>query len=402
MAKDNNHSSDGQSAADRALDRFTELMIEKIETLSGDWKKPWFTPGTGQAPRNMSGRHYNGMNSLMLMFQAEKMGYETPVWGTFDRITSLNFAKDKSGNRFAVCDENGEKLPLVRINTGEKSFPVFLTTFTVVNQETKAHIPYDDYKQLSREEQDKYKVFPKLQVYNVFNVAAQTNLKETRPEMYEKMMAEVNDQIQHQEGDLKSHPAIDMMIDDNLFFCPIRQVKGDDAYYSISKDEIVVPTREQFVDGEAFATNALHECAHATGSESRLGRIKGGQPFGSPEYAKEELTAELSAAVVASQYGLTKHVKNDSAAYLKSWLNSLHESPEFLKTVLTDVKRCSSMLTQRIEAIQLEMDKGEKADFSKLRTEPSNGQMTQTADSQAQDIAARQTEEEQQHYCRSR
>ena len=402
MAKDNNHSSDGQSAADRALDRFTELMIEKIETLSGDWKKPWFTPGTVQAPRNMSGRNYNGMNSLMLMFQAEKMGYETPVWGTFDRITSLNFAKDKSGNRFAVCDENGEKLPLVRINTGEKSFPVFLTTFTVVNQETKAHIPYDDYKQLSREEQDKYKVFPKLQVYNVFNVAAQTNLKETRPEMYEKMMAEVNDQIQHQEGDLKSHPAIDMMIDDNLFFCPIRQVKGDDAYYSISKDEIVVPTREQFVDGEAFATNALHECAHATGSESRLGRIKGGQPFGSPEYAKEELTAELSAAVVASQYGLTKHVKNDSAAYLKSWLNSLHESPEFLKTVLTDVKRCSSMLTQRIEAIQLEMDKGEKADFSKLRTEPSNGQMTQTADSQAQDIAARQTEEEQQHYCRSR
>ena len=159
MAKDNNYSSDGQSATDRALDRVTELMIEKIETLSGDWKKPWFTPGVVQAPRNMSGRKYNGMNSLMLMFQAEKMGYDSPVWGTFDRITNLNYAKDKSGNRFVACDENGNKLPQVRINTGEKSFPVFLTTFTVVNQETKAHIPYDDYKQLYREEQDKYKVY---------------------------------------------------------------------------------------------------------------------------------------------------------------------------------------------------------------------------------------------------
>ena len=293
-------------------------------------------------------------------------------------------------------------MPQVRINTGEKSFPVFLTTFTVVNQETKAHIPYDDYKQLSREEQDKYKVYPKLQVYNVFNIAAQTNLKETRPEMYEKLMAEASGQVQHQEGDLKSHPAIDKMIDDNLFLCPIRQVKGDDAYYSISKDEIVVPTREQFVDGEAFATNALHECAHATGSESRLGRIKGGQPFGSPEYAKEELTAELSAAVVASQYGLTKHVKNDSAAYLKSWLGSLHESPDFLKTVLTDVKRCSSMLTQRIEAIQLEMDKGEKADYSQFKAGIGNGQAIQEEVSPAQEQAAKQVEQEQQHYHRSR
>ena len=192
------------------------------------------------------------------------------------------------------------------------------------------------------------------------------------------------------------------MIDDNLFLCPIRQVKGDDAYYSISKDEIVVPTREQFVDGEAFATNALHECAHATGSESRLGRIKGGQPFGSPEYAKEELTAELSAAVVASQYGLTKHVKNDSAAYLKSWLGSLHESPDFLKTVLTDVKRCSSMLTQRIEAIQLEMDKGEKADFSQLKAGIANAQTNQQEASPVQEQAAKQVEEEQQHYHRSR
>ena len=398
MASDRKYNNDGPSAADKALEKFTELMIEKIQTLQGDWKKPWFTPGVTQPPRNLSGRHYNGGNSLMLMLQAEKMGYDIPVWGTFDRITGLNYNRDRQGNVLLARDSFGNKLPQVSVNKGEKSFPVFLTTFTVVNQETKEKIPYDDYRNLSREEQAKYKVFPKLQVFNVFNVAAQTNLEMTRPELFEKLKAEAAGQIQHQ-GDLKSHPAIDMMIDENLFFCPINQVKGDRAYYSPSRDEIVVPTREQFIDGEAFATNTLHECAHATGAESRLNRPDLGHPFGSEPYGREELTAELSAAVVASQYGLSKHVKDDSAKYLKSWLSSLHETPDFLKTVLANVRRCSTLITQRIEAISAEMEKGEKADYSQFRSKTGLGQ-PESQESQVQ--AAKDVEEEEHHFHRSR
>ena len=398
MPSNKKYNNDGPSAADKALERFAELMIAKIETLQGDWKKPWFAPGATQPPRNLSGRHYNGGNSLMLMLQAEKMGYDIPVWGTFDRITGLNYNKDSKGNVLLARDKYGNKLPQVSVNKGEKSFPVFLTTFTVVNQETKEKIPYDDYRNLSREEQAKYKVFPKLQVFNVFNVAAQTNLEVSRPEMFEKLKAEAAGQIQHQ-GDLKSHPAIDKMIDDNLFLCPISQVRGDRAFYSPSKDEIVVPTREQFIDGEAFATNTLHECAHATGAESRLNRPDLGHPFGSEPYGREELTAELSAAVVASQYGLSKHVKDDSAKYLKSWLGSLREGPEFLKSILSNVRRCSTMITQRIEAIRQEMDKGEKADYSQFQA----GRLSQSND--APDLAvqaAKVTEDEQRHVGRSR
>ena len=363
---DKKYNNDGPSAADKALERFTELMIEKIQTLQGDWKKPWFTPGATQPPQNLSGRHYNGGNSLMLMLQAEKMGYDIPVWGTFDRITNLNYIKDKNGNVFQARDKHGNKLPMVTVNKGEKSFPVFLTTFTVVNPETKERIPYDDYRNLSKEDQAKYKVYPKLQVFNVFNVAAQTNLELTRPEMYEKLKAQAAGQVQ-QQGDLKSHPAIDLMIDENLFFCPINQVKGAKAYYSPANDHIVVPKREQFVDGEAFATNTLHECAHATGADSRLARHLGGNPFGSPEYAREELIAELSAAVISSQYGMSKHIKSDSAQYLKSWLGSLQQGPEYLKSVLGDVRRSSGLITQRLEAIQQEMSRGEEADYSRFR-----------------------------------
>ncbi len=386
MAADKKYHSDGPSAADRALERFTELMIEKIQSFQGDWKKPWFMPGAAIPPQNLSGRHYNGGNSLMLMLQAEKMGYDIPVWGTFDRITNLNYIKDKNGNVFQARDKNGNKLPMVAVNKGEKSFPVFLTTFTVVNPQTKERIPYDDYRNLSKEEQAKYKVYPKLQVFNVFNVAGQTNIAETRPELYEKLKQLAAGQIVHQ-GDLKSDPAIDRMIDDNLFFCPINQVKGDKAYYSPARDEIVIPTREQFIDGEAFATNTLHECAHATGAASRLNRTMG-HAFGSEEYAKEELTAELSAALIASQHGLTKHVKNDSAAYLKSWLGSLQQGPDFLKTVLSEVKRCTGMNNQRVDAIQLELDKGEKADFSLFRPGVSPQEGAQLA------VASKQVEED--------
>lgn len=133
--KYNGGNSDGKSAEDRALDRFAELIIEKVETLQGDWKKPWFTAGVVQAPKNLDGRYYNGMNSILLMFHAEKEGNGTPVWATFDRILGLNYHKTKDG-KVPMTDKEGNKLPTVSVNKGEKSMPVMLTTFTVVDKET--------------------------------------------------------------------------------------------------------------------------------------------------------------------------------------------------------------------------------------------------------------------------
>lgn len=177
---------------------------------------------------------------------------------------------------------------------------------------------------------------PSLQVYNVFNVAAQTNLKESRPELYDKIVQE-NLSPKREAGETASFEPLDKMISGNLWFCPVKEVEGDNCYYSVSKDEIVLPPRATFVDGESFAGNFFHEATHSLGDEHRLNRLAGAQ-FGSKDYAVEELVAEMTASAVSSRYGMTKHVKEDSAAYLKSWLRSLNESPEFIKTVLTDVK----------------------------------------------------------------
>ena len=150
---------------------------------------------------------------------------------------------------------------------------------------------------------------------------------------------------------MRDFPALDAMIEKDLYVCPIKPTHGDDAYYSISRDEIVIPEKSQFIDGESFYSNLLHEMSHASGSESRLNRLKPSQSFGSEAYGREELVAELTAALVSSQYGMEKHVKSDSAAYLKSWLNSLHQDPQFIKTTLMDVKRSASFICRRIHAV---------------------------------------------------
>ena len=331
------------------MDLFAEMMIEKIESIHKDWRKPWFTKGALQWPRNLSGREYNGMNSFMLLLHCEKEGYQIPRFCTFDCVQRLN-----------KPDKDGQELPRVSVLRGEKSFPVMLTTFTCIHKETKEKIKYGDYKKLSDEEKAQYNVYPRMQVFRVFNVA-QTNLREARPELWEQLERENGKRVENSEH--FSFEPVDAMIKDNLWICPIKPTHQDEAYYSIAKNEIVVPEKEQFRDGESFYGTLFHEMIHSTGAEGVLDRL---QPtsFGSKEYAREELVAELGGALVAQRYGMTKHIKEDSCAYLKGWLDELKESPQFIKTTLLDVKRASSIVTQKVDKIaqELEQNVTEKQD----------------------------------------
>ena len=342
------HNPDGPSSEDKALDLFADMMIQKIEEISKDWRKPWFTDGALTWPKNMAGREYNGLNALMLLMHCEKQGYKIPRFCTFDAVTRMNGKTDKEGN----------DLPRVSVLRGEKSFPVMLTTFTCIDKETKEKIKYEDYKKLSEEEKKRYNVYPKMQVFRVFNVD-QTNLKESRPGLYDKLARENGQRMPGPvEGQFRFE-AVDRMMQENRWVCPIRQEYQDRAYYSITKDEIVLPEKAQFKNGESFYGTLFHEMTHSTGAESRLGRIKPAA-FGSDDYAREELVAELGSALVAQRYGMSRHLKEDSCAYLKSWLGSLKESPQFIKTTLLDVKKATSMLTQCIDRIAQELEQAAK------------------------------------------
>lgn len=342
MAGYRRQNADGPNSEEKALDLFAEMMIEKIESINEDWRKPWFTEGALQWPRNLSGREYNGMNAFMLMLHCEKEGYKIPRFCTFDCVQRMN----KPG-------KDGQELPRVSVLRGEKSFPVMLTTFTCIHKETKEKIKYDDYKNLSEDEKKEYNVYPRMQVFRVFNVQ-QTNLREARPELWEKLEKE-NGRPEVKAGEQFDFEPVDRMISENLWICPIRPMHQDSAYYSITKNEIVVPEKRQFKDGEAFYGTLFHEMTHSTGAKGVLDRLEP-TAFGSKEYAREELVAELGSALVSQRYGMTKHIKEDCCAYLKSWLDSLKESPQFIKTTLMDVKKASSIITQKVDRIAKGLD----------------------------------------------
>lgn len=160
MAGYRKKNADGPNSEDKALDLFAEMMIEKIESIRKDWKKPWFTEGALQWPKNLSGREYNGMNAFMLLLHCEKEGYKIPRFCTFDCVQRLNNPS-----------KDGKELPRVSVLRGEKSFPVMLTTFTCIHKETKEKIKYEDYKKLSDDEKKEYNVYPNMKVFRVFNVA---------------------------------------------------------------------------------------------------------------------------------------------------------------------------------------------------------------------------------------
>lgn len=342
MAAYKKHHAEGPNSEDKALDLFAEMMIEKIESIQKDWHKPWFTERNLQWPRNLSGREYNGMNALMLLLHCENKGYMIPRFCTFDCVQRLN-----------KPDKDGQELPRVSILRGEKSFPVMLTTFTCIHKETKEKIKYDDYKRLSDDKKKEYNVYPKMQVFRVFNVA-QTNLQEARPELWEQLKQE-SSLPKIGEGEHFSFAPVDTMIKDNLWICPIKPMYQDNAYYSITKNEIVVPEIRQFKDGESFYGTLFHEMIHSTGAEGVLDRFQPAS-FGSKEYAREELVAELGSALVAQRYGMTKYIKEDSCPYLKGYLEELKASPQFIKTTLLDVKRASSIVTQKVDKIAKELE----------------------------------------------
>lgn len=350
MAKYHPAGPSAQSAEDKALDRFANLMIEKIQNVQNDWKQPWFSQHLSWPKNIYDGKGYDFSNSMMLLMHCEEQGYRIPVFGTFERFLSFNYSVDADGRRHQLTDSDGNPLPQVSVNKGEKSFPLYYTSFTVVNRETKEKIPYSQYKKLSTAEQEAYKVYPKRTVWPVFCVE-QTNLKEARPELYQKLLDEnVAKPVSMDKNDF-SLPDMDLMLAEQKWFCPVElKPNSKEAYYSVSADRIVLPEKKQFYNDENFYGTAFHEMTHSTGSSERLNRLKP-SAFGSADYAREELVAELGAAMVCQMYGMEKLIKEDSAPYLKSWLQGLGESPEYIKTVLGDVKRASGMITRRLDAV---------------------------------------------------
>lgn len=332
------------SAEDKALAKFADKMIERMEEMEKvDWKKGWFC-STGIMAQNIEGRVYGGANQMFLLLMTESEGWKAPIFVTFEKINSMNYDED---NNYLPNDLLNYQ-PKVSVNKGAISNPAFFTTYSVTNKETKEKITMSEYLKLTDEEKENYYCNPRTHVVNVFNID-QTNLEESRPELYASLVAKNKTQTMDKSKEYH-FGKLDDMIKQQGWVCPIHLKKQDRAYFSPTRDEICLPEYKQFVSGQEFYATLLHEMAHSTGHSSRLNRIKLGDT--GKDYGREELVAEFTAALSCYSYGIINGIDKNNVAYLKGWCKNIKEDPKFLKTILNDAKNAYNMIHKYVDVIQ--------------------------------------------------
>ena len=342
MAFGTNPSSSTGNAGQVALDRFAEMMIERMEKMKeSDWKQGWIGGANGFAglPQNVGGRNYSGSNSLFLQLQTAAKGYQLPVYLTFKQAHNLK----------------------AHVLKGEKAFPVVYWDMMVKDKDGKK-ISSDEYKSMTKEERKNLDVIPFIKAFPVYNID-QTNLREVQPERMQKLIDKFKvPELRDTQG-MYAHQALDRMIQQQSWLCPIQADKRENgAYYSPSRDIVVLPMKAQFNtgnspeeiyrDGMEFYSTMLHEMTHSTMTPERLNREMGGK-FGDPKYAKEELVAELTAAMISHSMGFDSKITDNSAAYLDSWIGVLKKEPKFIVSIMADVNKASDLILDHVDKQRL-------------------------------------------------
>ena len=364
----------GKTMAEKAIDRFAQMMVTRLEEMKGQqWEKGWIDGGgrTQGLPQNLSGRRYSGHNDFFLQLHTAINGYDAPVYATYKQIRDAG----------------------ATVNKGEKAMPVIYWNISH-KDENGQKISDEAFDAMTKAEQAKVKTIPIMMGYYVWNLQ-QTNFAEVKPEQYAKVTGQFKAPHVADTKGMYESKEFDAMIDKQAWVCKIKNVDGVGASYSPSKDEITVPMKAQFKihdtpeevykDGMEYYSSIAHEMAHSTGVEKRLGRDMEGH-FGDPKYAKEELVAELTAAMVGNTMGFDKRILDNNAKYVDGWMDTLKKEPRFILSVMADVNKASKMILDHVDAQRLEM--GMKT--LQPKEEANNGKTTETkvASETKMDIAA--------------
>lgn len=276
-------------------DLITDRILTQLEQGVVPWRKPW---GAAQdMPRNLaSGRDYRGINVFLLACQ----GFSSPFWMTFKQAKALG-----------GC-----------VRKGSKGTPVVF------------------WKWLEKEEEEtgKTKRFPMLRYYTVFNIEQVDGIPAKKIPALEGTRADV-DPIAEAEAIVEGMPQR-----------PEIRTAGSSAFYMPSADSITMPARDLFHSGAEYYATLFHELTHATGHESRLGRVEKWTGFGSDPYAREELVAEMGAAFLMGSAGLVDATIANSAAYIANWLERLKSDRKLVVIAAAQAQRAADFILRRSAA----------------------------------------------------
>lgn len=285
-------------------EKITERIVTALEAGTIPWKKGW---SGNEAPINyVSRKPYRGINRLM----CDKPG----EWLTFKQ------AKDAGGN----------------VKKGEKGTPI------VIRYTSKKTYTADDGT-------EQVHFIPCFKTGTVFHISQCEGVEsKVKPQEAPPNPIEVGEQI------LKTYVE-SSGVGFNI-------VEGSErAFYRPSSDAITLPSITQFVSAAEYYSTAFHESVHSTGHSSRLKRFgendDGVAAFGDDVYSKEELVAEIGAAMLMSESGLeTPATFQNNAAYLRGWLEALKGDKTLIVQAASAAQKAADFILGRREEEVLSLD----------------------------------------------
>ena len=274
----------------------TERIIEQLENGVIPWEKPWTGLRSG-AYNRVSKKSYFLLNQMLLKHDGE--------YATFKQW------QDLGGH----------------VRKGEKSEIVVFWKIQPVEEEME-----DGTKVV--------KQIPLLRYFNVFHISQVDGVEPL------------------QADDLKENEPIEQA--DNILHgywerecITVEHAAGNDAYYSPGRDMIHLPLFEQFKEANEYYSTAFHESVHSTMKESRCNRAEERKnklvAFGSDEYSKEELVAELGSASLMNIIGIeTKKSFRNSSAYIQNWLSVLRNDVKFIVSASSRAEKAAKYILGQV------------------------------------------------------
>ncbi len=271
----------------------TQTILSALEKGVVPWKKPWHT--VSALPTNaITQKAYRGVTLFLLSIHP----YQDPRWLSFRQV------KERGG----------------KVKPGERSSPV------VFWKRWQPPSPEEEERESKRE-------VTLLRYYRVFNVEQCENLR--LPELSKAVPVSSHERIAKAEILIRSMPD-----------GPNIQEAGHAAWYRPVDDTVNVPKLEHFRSADAYYATLFHELGHATGNEKRLNRVGVTQTvrFGSGEYSKEELVAELTSAFCCATANLDNSFLEDAASYIAGWLKVLKADKKAIVIATAQAQRAADYI----------------------------------------------------------
>lgn len=254
----------------------TDRIVSAIEAGTAPWLKPWTSTGPTGRPLRSTGEAYNGVNVLTLWLDSQEKGFSSSYWFGFQTALKMGACVRKGEKGSAIVYANKMVKTETSPTTGEeqtRAIP-FLKQSYVFNAEQIEGLPEHFYAAAQPQER----------------------IIEDRDQRLDSFFAATGADIRH---------------------------GGARAFYRPSDDFIQMPNFEDFHAAEHYYATLAHEMTHWTKAPNRLDRDMGKKSWGDAGYAMEELVAEMGAAFLCADLGITPETREDHASYIASWLQVL-------------------------------------------------------------------------------